>query len=94
VAAAAQALARALEMPAAEQATRMRSLRAVVAKRNAYRWAQAMLTDAVRLRGRQLIHSRNDRERSGIQPRESPSFSQTFIEEDPWPSPKLNCSTR
>jgi trehalose 6-phosphate synthase len=94
VAAAAQALARALEMPAAEQATRMRSLRAVVAKRNAYRWAQAMLTDAVRLRGRQLIHRRNDRERSGIQPRESPSFSQTFIEEDPWPSPKLNCSTR
>jgi trehalose 6-phosphate synthase len=46
----AQTLAQALTMPDAEQAHRMRSMRAVVAGANIYRWAGEMLADATRLR--------------------------------------------
>jgi hypothetical protein len=40
------ALAQALNMPEAEQATRMRAMRAVVAEFNAYRWVGDLLMDA------------------------------------------------
>ena len=46
----ADTLARALSMPAAEQAWRMRRLRAVVAASNTYAWAGRMLGDAALLR--------------------------------------------
>jgi trehalose 6-phosphate synthase len=46
----ARALARALNMTSEEQASRMRSMRAVVAEFNAYRWVVEMLMDAARLR--------------------------------------------
>jgi trehalose 6-phosphate synthase len=46
------ALERAIAMPVAEQADRMRSLRAVIAENNVYRWAGHMLLDAARLRYR------------------------------------------
>lgn len=55
---AAQALVEALRMTTAEQATRMRAMRAVVAEFNAYRWAREMLADATRLRA----HSARRRE--------------------------------
>jgi trehalose 6-phosphate synthase len=41
----AHALAQALNMPRAEQVTRMRAMRAVVAEFNAYRWVGEMLMD-------------------------------------------------
>ena len=44
------ALERAIAMPVAQQADRMRSLRAIVAERNVYRWAGTMLLDAAKLR--------------------------------------------
>ena len=43
------ALAAALGMPQAEQAERMRALRALVQQMNVYRWAGRMLSDAGRL---------------------------------------------
>ncbi len=43
-------LASALNMSIAEQTRRMRTMRAVVAVRNTYRWAGAILTDAARVR--------------------------------------------
>ena len=46
----ADALHRALTMPAAEQRERMRNLRATVRERNVYRWAGFMLLDAARIR--------------------------------------------
>ena len=46
----AETVAAALCMPAAEQATRLRVMRSVVARYNTYRWAEEMLTDAARLR--------------------------------------------
>jgi trehalose 6-phosphate synthase len=49
---ASQALERAVRMPAAEQGDRMRSMRAVVAQNNVYRWAGRMLLDAASLRDR------------------------------------------
>ena len=45
-----RALVEAVRMPEAEQARRMRAMRAVVAEYNAYRWAGQMLADATRLR--------------------------------------------
>jgi trehalose 6-phosphate synthase len=52
------AIATALAMPEAEQAERMRALRAQVADFNVYRWAGRMLTDAARLRKRDRLATR------------------------------------
>jgi trehalose 6-phosphate synthase len=49
---ASQALERAVRMPESEQGDRMRSMRAVVAQNNVYRWAGRMLLDASSLRDR------------------------------------------
>ena len=46
------ALERAAYMPPAEQAERLRAMRAVVAEHNVYRWAGRMLLDAAQLRNR------------------------------------------
>jgi trehalose 6-phosphate synthase len=56
--AASEALAAALTMPAAEQAERMRAMRAVVAHFNVYRWAGRMLIDAAQLRQRDRLTGR------------------------------------
>jgi len=45
----AMAIADALNMPAEEQVTRMRTMRGVVEQFNAYRWTADILTDAARL---------------------------------------------
>ena len=55
---ASSALAAALAMPAAEQAERMRAMRAFVQDLNVYRWAGRMLVDAARLRQRDRLSSR------------------------------------
>ncbi len=52
------ALCTALEMPAAEQAERMRALRAQVGEFNVYRWAGRMLSEAGKLRARDRLSSR------------------------------------
>ncbi|HEX7487501.1 MAG TPA: trehalose-6-phosphate synthase, partial [Anaeromyxobacteraceae bacterium] len=52
------ALATALAMPAAEQAERMRAMRAFVAEFNVYRWAGRMLADGARVRQRGRISDR------------------------------------
>ncbi|HET8538851.1 MAG TPA: trehalose-6-phosphate synthase [Anaeromyxobacter sp.] len=52
------ALATALDMPAAEQAERMRAMRAYVSEFNVYRWAGRMLADAARLRNRDRLSTR------------------------------------
>ncbi len=49
---ASSAMERAAFMPPAEQAERMRAMRAVVAEHNVYRWAGRMLLDAAQLRVR------------------------------------------
>lgn len=49
---ASSALERAAFMPRAEQAERMRAMRAIVAEHNVYRWAGRMLLDAAQLRNR------------------------------------------
>ncbi len=54
----AEALHRALAMPAAEQRERMASLRQLVREFNVYRWAGRMLLDAARLRRRERIAAR------------------------------------
>ena len=54
----AEALHRALVMPAAEQRARMRSMRMLVRDFNVYRWAGRMLLDASRLRQRERLVSR------------------------------------
>jgi trehalose 6-phosphate synthase len=55
---ASSALAAALAMPRAEQAERMRTMRAFVQDLNVHRWAGKMLTDAARLRQRDRLTSR------------------------------------
>ena len=55
---ASSALATALAMPAAEQAERMRAMRAFVQDLNVYRWAGRMLADAARLRQRDRLSTR------------------------------------
>jgi len=57
----ADALHRALTMPAAEQRERMASLRAIVRDHNVYRWASRMLGDAGRWRMRERIEARVER---------------------------------
>lgn len=54
----ANALYRALRMPAGEQRERMRSMRTYVRDFNVYRWAGRMLHDAARLRRRERIRER------------------------------------
>lgn len=54
----AEALHRALAMPASEQRERMASLRQLVREFNVYRWAGRMLLDAARLRRRERIAAR------------------------------------
>jgi trehalose 6-phosphate synthase/phosphatase len=54
----AEALHRALIMPADEQRVRMRSMRRLVQEFNVYRWAGAMLLDAARLRHRRRVSQR------------------------------------
>jgi len=55
---AAAALGAAIDMPAAEQEERMRSMRGLVAELNVYRWAGKMLLDATRSRRRDRLASR------------------------------------
>jgi trehalose 6-phosphate synthase len=55
---ASSALAAALYMPKDEQRDRMRSMRALVAEFNVYRWAGRMLVDAARLRRRERLTGR------------------------------------
>ncbi len=55
---ASSALATALAMPEAEQVDRMRSMRALVAEFNVYRWAGRMLVDAARHRARERLSGR------------------------------------
>ena len=64
----ADALNRALHMPADEQRVRMSSMRRLVQEYNVYRWAGAMLLEASRLRQRQRIVERIDehRERASV----------------------------
>jgi trehalose 6-phosphate synthase len=52
------ALAAALEMPAAEQRERMRSMRRMVSEFNVYRWAGRMLIDAADVRRRERLTGR------------------------------------
>jgi trehalose 6-phosphate synthase len=52
------ALAAALTMPAYEQQDRMRSMRAMLAQFNVYRWAGKMLVDASRLRNQERLAGR------------------------------------
>jgi trehalose 6-phosphate synthase len=54
----AEALFKALTMPADEKRVRMRSMRRLVQEFNVYRWAGAMLLDAARLRQRQRVSAR------------------------------------
>ncbi|GAA4025651.1 trehalose-6-phosphate synthase [Actimicrobium antarcticum] len=54
----ANALLRALTMPAIEQRERMRSMRSLVRNFNVYRWAGHMLRDAARLRQRERVMSK------------------------------------
>jgi trehalose 6-phosphate synthase len=54
----ADALYRALTMPAPEQRERMRSMRALVRDFNVYRWAGRMLLDAARLRRRERVSAK------------------------------------
>jgi trehalose-6-phosphate synthase len=49
------ALASAIDMPAGEQAARMRAMRSLVSEYNIYRWAGRMLLDASRLRQREQL---------------------------------------
>jgi trehalose 6-phosphate synthase len=55
---ASSALAAALNMPAAEQVERMRSMRTFISEFNVYRWAGRMLVDAARLRSRDRLTGR------------------------------------
>jgi len=63
----ADALARAVAMTAGEQATRLRAMRAIVARANAFRWAGEMLLDAARLRAPAPARPREAR-RPGLSP--------------------------
>ena len=55
---ASNALATALAMSRSEQRDRMRSMRALIAELNVYRWAGRMLVDAARLRSRDRLTGR------------------------------------
>jgi trehalose 6-phosphate synthase len=55
---AADAMAAALRMPAAEQRARMRAMRSYLREYNVYRWAGHMLLDAARLRQREQLAGR------------------------------------
>jgi trehalose 6-phosphate synthase len=59
------ALMTAVAMPAAEQAERMRAMRALVSQFNVYRWAGKMLADAARVRQRGRL---SDRLTMGLRP--------------------------
>jgi trehalose 6-phosphate synthase len=59
------ALATALEMPAAEQAERMRAMRRLVSEFNVFRWAGRMLVDAGRVRQQVRL---SDRLTMGLRP--------------------------
>lgn len=61
-----EALERAAQMPRAEQAERMRVLRAMVAENNVYRWAGRMLLDAAQLRSRARRTFQQSEARSGV----------------------------
>jgi trehalose 6-phosphate synthase len=61
------ALAAALMMPPEEQEDRMRSMRALLAQFNVYRWAGKMLVDAARLRNQERVAGRLS-ERSRLSP--------------------------
>jgi len=61
----AAALQLALEMPAAEQRERMRTLRALVQEFNVYRWAGRMLLDGVQVRARRRVLGLTQRARRG-----------------------------
>ena len=50
-----EAMALALTMPLDEQRDRMRSMRALIAQFNVYRWAGSMLIDAARLRDQERV---------------------------------------
>ena len=52
------ALAAALNMPAEEQADRMRSMRSLLVQLNVYRWAGKMLSDAAHLRRQERVTAR------------------------------------
>jgi trehalose 6-phosphate synthase len=56
--ASAAALVAALTMPLDEQRDRMRSMRAMLAQFNVYRWAGKMLVDAARLRNQERLMGR------------------------------------
>lgn len=60
-----EAIAIALTMPLDEQRDRMRSMRALVAQFNVYRWASNMLVDAARLRDQERVSIRRA-ERSSV----------------------------
>jgi trehalose-6-phosphate synthase len=67
----AEALYRALTMPADEQRVRMRSMRTLVQEFNVYRWAGAMLLDAARLRQRHRVSERiGEHQREAVLPSE------------------------
>jgi trehalose 6-phosphate synthase len=61
---AADAMASALQMPAAEQRERMQSMRRLVSEFNVYRWAGRMLVDAAELRRRERMTGRLSRLRA------------------------------
>ncbi len=61
----ADAMLRAITMPAAEQRERMSSLRMTVREFNVYRWAGRMLADAGRTRLRERIEARVQRHQDG-----------------------------
>ncbi|MEO7578675.1 MAG: trehalose-6-phosphate synthase [Massilia sp.] len=63
----ADALYRALTMPASEQRERMRSMRRRVQDFNVYRWAGRMLQDAARLRQRERVMSKIHSHSKGAQ---------------------------
>jgi trehalose 6-phosphate synthase len=62
----ADALVRAITMPAAEQRERMASLRMTVREFNVYRWAGRMLADAGRTRLRERIEARVQRHQTNV----------------------------
>jgi trehalose 6-phosphate synthase len=73
----AERLRHALTMSAGEQAFRMRSMRAVVARANTYRWAGEMLADATRLRTAETLSAARARD----QPRHRVGSEDLFVEQ-------------
>ncbi|MDP2340425.1 MAG: trehalose-6-phosphate synthase [Deltaproteobacteria bacterium] len=66
--AAARALATAVQMTVEEQQDRMRSMRALVAEFNVYRWAGKMLVDAARVRRQERVSGRIADRTNGHEP--------------------------